>query len=240
MPRFFVAEINTDADIFRLPENAARHVQVLRSQPQDIIELFDGTGFVYTAEIASMGKKNVDVRLLTRTEHNAESPLRITLLQSISSAERMDFTIQKSVELGVFAICPIVTERSSQRLSGERADKKVARWQEIAQGACEQCGRSTVPCILPIQTFQAALSSLPDKGLRLLMSLNHAQQLPQFDAPQTVFLLVGPEGGLSYAEETIAIKYGFQAAGLGPRILRTETAALVAIAGMQILWGDLG
>lgn len=239
MPRFYVpAEVFTQPG-FSLPEHAARHVQVLRSQPGQIIELFDGCGCVYQAEITHMGKKNVDVLLGKCTLVNRESPLQTTLLQSISASERMDLTIQKSVELGVNVIQPVISERSMQRLSGERADKKTARWQDIAIGACEQSGRTRLPEIKPVLPLEDALTACPHHTLKLLMSLNRPQALNHLIRPRSVALLIGPEGGLSPTEENLAInRFGFHAISLGPRVLRTETAALAALAAIQMLWGD--
>lgn len=238
MPRFYLPPSVLVSDAFSLPNTAARHVQVLRYQPGEIIELFNGLGKVYQAEITSMGKKNVDVLIRESTDINLESPLNITLMQSISSSDRMDLTIQKAVELGVTVIQPVLTERSSQRLSGERAMKKLERWLDIAIGACEQCGRTVVPQIQPITGLSDALCALGVDDLKLLMSLNQPRALNQFTQPQAVVLLVGPEGGLSQAEEELAINHGFNAISTGPRVLRTETASLAAIAAMQLLWGD--
>ncbi|MDF7675301.1 16S rRNA (uracil(1498)-N(3))-methyltransferase [Neisseriaceae bacterium ESL0693] len=238
MPRFYVPSALNQLYTFSLPEATARHVQVLRSQPGDMIELFDGLGMVYLAEIMAMGKKNVDVLIRQRLETSVESPLSITLWQSVSSSDRMDLTIQKSVELGVTAIQPVLTERSSQRLNAERAEKKQARWQEIAVAACEQSGRTVVPKIYPVRPFDAALLAQSPADLKLLMSLNRTQALNQLPPPESVCLLIGPEGGLSNDEEDLAIQYGFQAISLGKRVLRTETASLAALAAMQMLWGD--
>lgn len=238
MPRFYLPPSVLVSDAFSLPDTAARHVQVLRYQPGEVIELFDGLGKVYQAEITSMGKKNVDVLIRESTDINLESPLNITLMQSISSSDRMDLTIQKAVELGVTVIQPVLTERSSQRLSGERAMKKLERWLDIAIGACEQCGRTVVPQIQPITGLSDVLCALGVDDLKLLMSLNQPRALNQFTQPQAVVLLVGPEGGLSQAEEELAINHGFNAISTGPRVLRTETASLAAIAAMQLLWGD--
>ena len=243
MPRFYIPK-NLTANLLNnvsvsLPDKVARHVQVLRYQPEDVIDLFDGSGMVYQAEIIAMGKKNVDVQLRDCKSISIESVLKITLLQSISSSERMDLTIQKSVELGVTKIQPILTERSSQRLQGERAMKKIERWQDIAISACEQCGRTVVPEVSPVTELSEVVGNISSDSLKLLMSLNQPVGLNEFALPQDdITLLIGPEGGLSNEEESLAIKHGFTAISLGPRILRTETASLAAIAAMQTLWGD--
>lgn len=239
MPRFYVAESFFVDQSLSLPDAVARHVQVLRMQPGEEITLFDGQGQVYQARISAMGKKNVDVCILSTQAESVESPLAVTLLQSLCSSERMDWVVQKSVELGVARIVPLISERSSQRLSGERAAKKVARWQEIAIAACEQCGRTVVPTVAEVMSMDAALMALPDEGMRLLMSLNRPQSLNQLAKPAAVTLLVGPEGGFGADEEAWAMSaFGFQAISLGPRVLRTETASLAAMAAMQVLWGD--
>ena len=243
MPRFYIPK-NLTANLLNnvsvsLPDKVARHVQVLRYQPEDVIDLFDGSGMVYQAEIIAMGKKNVDVQLRDCKSISIESVLKITLLQSISSSERMDLTIQKSVELGVTKIQPILTERSSQRLQGERAMKKIERWQDIAISACEQCGRTVVPEVSPVTELSEVVENISSDSLKLLMSLNQPVGLNEFAFPQDdITLLIGPEGGLSNEEESLAIKHGFTAISLGPRILRTETASLAALAAMQTLWGD--
>lgn len=238
MPRFYVPADVCEVNVFSLPDTTARHVQVLRCQPGELIELFDGQGLVYEAEIMSMGKKNVDVMIHDCKTVNAESSLTTTLLQSVSSSERMDMTIQKSVELGVSVIQPVLSERSSQRLGGERATKKQERWQDIAIAACEQCGRTVVPKIRPIMDLTSALEGVADADLKLLMSLRRPLALNEFSQPHAVTLLIGPEGGLSASEEELATRYGFSAFSLGPRVLRTETASLAALAAMQALWGD--
>ena len=155
----------------------------------------------------------------------------------------MDFTLQKSVELGVASIQPVLGGRSVVRLSGERADKRQARWQEIAVSACEQCGRNRVPQVLPLLDLPAALDALSDStALRLLASPHQAAPLSSFRQPESrrLQLMVGPEGGWTPQEEALARERGFAAFTLGPRILRTETAALAAISALQTLWGDFG
>lgn len=238
MPRFYIPSDLSLNSCFSLPEKVVRHVQVLRYQPGDVIELFDGSDRVYQAEIIIMGKKNVDVRLLSSNLVSLESPLKITLIQSVSSSERMDLTVQKSVELGINAIQPVITERSSKRFNHERALKKQERWREIAISACEQCGRTKIPEIRQILNLAEYLTLISATDLKLLMSLNQPKALNQLAQPQAVSLLIGPEGGLTKNEELLAMEHGFQAISLGPRVLRTETASLAAISAMQMLWGD--
>ena len=151
----------------------------------------------------------------------------------------MDFTLQKSVELGVMAIQPVISERCVVRLSGERADKRVARWQEIVVSACEQSGRNMVPEVRPLLPYREALKQMSSETTKLLMSLNRAQSLRAVKPfSDDLIFMVGPEGGWTDEEERMAFESGFQSVTLGKRILRTETASLAAIAAMQTLWGD--
>lgn len=151
----------------------------------------------------------------------------------------MDFAVQKGTELGVKRIVPAVSTRSNVRLSGERSEKKVRRWQEIAISACEQCGRNEVPPVVPIADLPQVLAVLPaDSGARLLLSPHGGVPLRSLPPVQSAVLLIGPEGGLTAEEEDLARSYGFQAVQLGARVLRTETAAMAALAAMQALWGD--
>lgn len=239
MPRFYVpAELNP-AQVLELPDTVVRHLHVLRIKADETITLFNGNGHCYPARLTVLEKRRAHAEILSRETPSNESPLKITLIQAVSSGERMDFTLQKSVELGVTEIRPVISERSIVRLSGERADKRVARWQEIVIAACEQSGRNIVPPVLPLVSYREALAELPPADVRLLMSLNRARSLADSAAaPQSLTFMVGPEGGWSEAEEEAAFAAGFQSVTLGPRVLRTETASLAAIAAMQTLWGD--
>jgi RNA methyltransferase, rsmE family len=216
-----------------------RHLNVLRVKNTEEIVLFNGNGKAYPALPEVLEKRRASVRILREEATDNESPLNITLVQAVSAAERMDFTLQKSVELGVAEIRPVISERCVVRLSGERAEKRVARWQEIVVSACEQSGRNIVPKVLPLTTYAQALQQLPQETTKLLMSLNRAQKLSDVQ-PQSgkVVFMVGPEGGWTEKEEQQAFDAGFQSVTLGKRVLRTETASLAAIAAMQTLWGD--
>ena len=216
-----------------------RHLNVLRVKNTEEIVLFNGNGKAYPALPEVLEKRRASVRILREEATDNESPLNITLVQAVSAAERMDFTLQKSVELGVAEIRPVISERCVVRLSGERAERRVARWQEIVVSACEQSGRNIVPKVLPLTTYAQALQQLPQETTKLLMSLNRAQKLSDV-RPQSgkVVFMVGPEGGWTEKEEQQAFDAGFQSVTLGKRVLRTETASLAAIAAMQTLWGD--
>lgn len=239
MPRFYVDFALIPDSVVELPDNVVRHLNVLRVKNTEEIVLFNGNGKAYPALPEVLEKRRASVRILREKATDNESPLNITLVQAVSAAERMDFTLQKSVELGVAEIRPVISERCVVRLSGERAEKRVARWQEIVVSACEQSGRNIVPKVLPLSTYAQALQQLPQETAKLLMSLNRAQKLsdvqPQFGK---VVFMVGPEGGWTEKEEQQAFDAGFQSVTLGKRVLRTETASLAAIAAMQTLWGD--
>ncbi len=239
MPRFYVDFALSPDSVVELPDNVVRHLNVLRVKNTEEIVLFNGNGKAYPALPEVLEKRRASVRILREEATDNESPLNITLVQAVSAAERMDFTLQKSVELGVAEIRPVISERCVVRLSGERAEKRVARWQEIVVSACEQSGRNIVPKVLPLTTYAQALQQLPQETAKLLMSLNRAQKLSDVQ-PQSgkVVFMVGPEGGWTEKEEQQAFDAGFQSVTLGKRVLRTETASLAAIAAMQTLWGD--
>ena len=239
MPRFYVDFALSPDSVVELPDNVVRHLNVLRVKNTEEIVLFNGNGKSYPALPEVLEKRRASVRILREEATDNESPLNITLVQAVSAAERMDFTLQKSVELGVAEIRPVISERCVVRLSGERAEKRVARWQEIVVSACEQSGRNIVPKVLPLMTYAQALQQLPQETTKLLMSLNRAQKLSDV-RPQSgkVVFMVGPEGGWTEKEEQQAFDAGFQSVTLGKRVLRTETASLAAIAAMQTLWGD--
>ena len=239
MPRFYVDFALSPDSVVELPDNVVHHLNVLRVKNTEEIVLFNGDGKVYPALPEVLEKRRASVRILREEATDNESPLNITLVQAVSAAERMDFTLQKSVELGVAEIRPVISERCVVRLSGERAEKRVARWQEIVVSACEQSGRNIVPKVLPLTTYAQALQQLPQETTKLLMSLNRAQKLSDV-RPQSgkVVFMVGPEGGWTEKEEQQAFDAGFQSVTLGKRVLRTETASLAAIAAMQTLWGD--
>jgi 16S rRNA (uracil1498-N3)-methyltransferase len=235
-PRVFVDAPLEHAGEVSLEDAAAHHLaRVLRLREGDTLTLFNGRGGEWDAEF--LGRRRVRLRAFSAVER--ESPLRITLVQGVSSGERMDYTIQKAVELGVFEIQPIACERSVVRLAAERAAKRVAHWQAVAAAACEQCGRNVVPHVLPVASLGDWLAVLPSDALRLTLSPDAPMTLRELPAPPSrVLLLVGPEGGLSPAERLDARNAAFSALRLGPRVLRTETAAVAALAAMQTLWGD--
>ena len=238
MPRFFLSAALHVGETVALPGDVVRHLNVLRCRIGEEIVLFNGAGLSYHAVLNSLDKRTAEAEIRSSRPSENESPLHITLIQAVSSGERMDFTLQKSVELGVNEIIPVESARSVVKLSGERAEKRVSRWQEIVISACEQSGRNTVPAVRPLLPFRQALQNLPDAEAKLLMSLNRSCRLNSLPPPRSVVFMVGPEGGWTEEEERLAQEAGFQAISLGRRVLRTETAALAAIAAMQTLWGD--
>ncbi|WP_313326361.1 MULTISPECIES: 16S rRNA (uracil(1498)-N(3))-methyltransferase [Pseudomonas] len=220
-----------------LPEAQAHYIgRVLRMAPGDAVQLFDGSGQEYLGELLEVGKKSVRVTLAQALPGQAESPLHVHLGQGLSRGERMDWAIQKATELGASVITPIVSERCEVRLKDERADKRLAHWRQVAISACEQCGRSTVPTIhSPV--LLADWLKARDEALKLVLH-PVAEPLTSHARPASLAFLIGPEGGLSDVEVEQAKAAGFHAARLGPRVLRTETAPVVALAVAQQLWGD--
>jgi 16S rRNA (uracil1498-N3)-methyltransferase len=224
-----------------LPRPAAYHVaRVLRMREGAPLHLFDGTGGEFHAQIARIGSDEVIVRLGDRVPGTPESPLRITLVQGVSRGERMDWTLQKATELGVAAIAPVLTARSVVRLDDKQARKKLAHWRGIVISACEQCGRSRLPTLCAPVTLRDYFSNVRKEGLRLVLSPSAPASLAGLASlPSRVELLIGPEGGLDDNELTAAQASGFMPVRLGPRVLRTETASVVALSVLQALWGDL-
>lgn len=221
-----------------LPETQAHYIgRVLRHATGDAVQLFDGSGREYLGELVEVGKKNVRVELREQFAGQPDSPLRIHLGQGLSRGERMDWAIQKATELGVAEITPIVSERCEVRLKDERADKRLQHWRQVAISACEQCGRSSLPLIHSPLALEDWLRGRDD-DLRLVLHPVAAPPLASHAPPSRLAFLVGPEGGLSDAEVEQAQAAGFHAARLGPRVLRTETAPVVALAVAQQLWGD--
>ncbi|MGL4994722.1 MAG: 16S rRNA (uracil(1498)-N(3))-methyltransferase [Deefgea sp.] len=239
MPRFYVDLPLSVGHSFDLPEAVARHVQVLRMQPSESLHLFNGQGGQYAAEITAMGKKTVSVQVQAFDNVDRESPLKLTLVQAISAADRMDYTVQKATELGVTVFQPVISQYCQQRYSGERAEKRLAHWQGIAASAAEQCGRTRLMEIRPIITVAQFLASQAEAELKLLMCPTGAVEyasLPENAA--SVIVLVGPEGGYSPEEDNQAIAYGYTSLILGPRIFRTETVAPVIASLLQLRYGD--
>jgi 16S rRNA (uracil1498-N3)-methyltransferase len=226
----------------RVTAGQAHHVMhVLRLPVGAPLTLFDGRGVEFPALIKRIDKSGLTLTVTGRNAVSRESPLDILLAQGISSGERMDYTVQKCVELGVTAIQPLMTQRSVVRLTAERAERRVAHWQSVTAAACEQCGRNVLPVVLPPLSLMKWLGEpVPANSVRFLLS-PYAAATPLRDRHRPlgrVTLLVGPEGGWSDDEIEAALSSGFLPLALGPRVLRTETAAVAALAALQALWGD--
>lgn len=239
LPRFYCREALSPGAHVELPVPVARHaVRVLRLPPGAPMILFDGRGGQYGARIERIERDRVFAELGAWEEIERESVLAVTLVQALQGGDKMDFTIQKAVELGVADIVPVDSRRSVLRLSGERAGKRVAHWQGVAASACEQCGRNRVPLVAPLEKVESWLARPAGNCLRLMLAPDADVALAELPPAKSVQLLVGAEGGLDPQEVIAAQQAGFRAVRLGPRVLRTETAALAALAAMQALWGD--
>ena len=242
IPRIFIpTPLHAGRDI-DLPTQAGEHVaRVLRLDRGHPLRLFDGSGNEYAGEIASLGKRAVTAHVLARAESaDRESPLRITLGQGIARGEKMDWILQKATELGVTRIVPLVTERTEVKLDAERAARRRAHWEAVLASACEQCGRNRLPRIdEPVRLVQWVAALDADAGLRLALDPRGDANARELDPGAQVTLAVGPEGGLSDHDLAALAQAGFRGLRLGPRILRTETAGLAALAALQVLHGDL-
>jgi 16S rRNA (uracil1498-N3)-methyltransferase len=238
LTRLYFPEKIAPGGRYRLPEAQAHHVRrVLRLKAGAKVTVFNGEGDEYGAAILDVAPAGVTVRVEARLDIDRESRLRIVLAQAVSTGERMDYTVQKAVELGVAAIQPVVSSRSVVRLDSERAARRVAHWQAVAVAACEQCGRNRVPAVAALLSFPRWLAAGSGPGVLLSPAAAlRLSDLPQPHSPLT--LLAGPEGGFTPDEQEAAERAGFAAVKLGPRVLRTETAAVAALAVMQALWGD--
>lgn len=221
-----------------LPDALAHHaLRVLRLRDGEAVVLFDGSGGEVEARLAVRGKA-VFAQLGEARAVERESPLRIVLVQALASGDKMDWVVQKAVELGAHAVQPVQAERSVLRLAGERADKRVAHWQQVAVAACEQCGRNRVPEIRPLQALAPWLGAHRDALNYVLAPGGAAGFADEPEPKDVVHLLVGPEGGWSEVEIAAFDAAGCRRVRLGPRVLRTETAGLAAVAALQARWGD--
>jgi 16S rRNA (uracil1498-N3)-methyltransferase len=238
-PRFYCREVLSPGAHIDLPAPVARHaVRVLRLPLGTAVVLFDGRGGEYDARIERIERDRVVAALGAWRDVERESGLAVTLIQAVQAGEKMDYTVQKAVELGVSQIVPVDSRRSVTRLSGERAARRVAHWQGVAAAACEQCGRNQVPQLAPLEKLENWLARPANGTLRLILAPDAEQALVDLPPVTNVQMLIGAEGGLDPQEIVAAQQVGFKAVRMGPRILRTETAGLAALAVMQALWGD--
>ncbi|MCP5162657.1 MAG: 16S rRNA (uracil(1498)-N(3))-methyltransferase [Hahellaceae bacterium] len=240
-PRFYSPTPFVEGEVCDLDENASHHIgKVLRMQSGQPVSLFNGDGKDYFATLVNIGKRTVSVTIDQIQSNTSESPLRTHIGQAVSKGDRMDYMIQKSVEMGTHQITPLVTERCEVRLKGDREEKRIAHWQQVAISAAEQCGRAVVTEIRPVMHLNDWLAEKSADECALVLHHRTTQALQSLPVPTRVRLLIGPEGGLSEAEINQALTFGFIGTTLGPRVFRTETAPVAALATLQWLWGDFG
>ena len=241
MPRFFCSQPLAVGAVIDLPEAVAHHVQVLRLAPGAAITVFNGEGGEYTAGLLHIGKRQVSAEVKAYTARDVELPYAITLAQALPEASKMDWIVEKAIELGVSGIQPLAAQRCVVRLSAERAEKKLAHWQGIIVSASEQSGRNRLARLAGLEDYAGWIGQ-QDLHRRIILTPRAEQSLADWahhQAPQAVTLVIGPEGGLSESEEKTAIAHGALALAMGPRILRTETAGLAAIAALNASWGGM-
>lgn len=231
--------LHSNAAITLEPSPSNHLARVLRKHIGDNVILFNGCGGEFPATITAVDKKAVHVQTRKLVAHECESDLQIHLGIAISRGERMDWVVQKATELGVSSISPLMTENTGVKLAGERAEKKLQHWQQVSINACEQCGRNRVPLVQALQNIQSWLTQT-DAEQKFVLHHRANSDNEDGNTPKSIALLIGPEGGLSESEIKAAEQEGYQSLQLGPRVLRTETAPLAAIAILQARWGDMG
>ena len=241
MPRFYCPPSLATGATVDLPESVAHHLHVVRMQPGAALTLFDGSGGQYQAVLAEIGKKRASATVIAHQAVEVELPWPVTLAQGLPEGSKMDWIIEKAVELGVAAVQPLAANRSVVRLSAERAEKRHAHWQGVIVAASEQSGRNRLAQLTPLADFNRWIAQ-PSGAPRIVLSPRASQSLAlwaQATAPGPVTLMIGPEGGWSEQEEAAAQASGAIALSLGPRVLRTETAGLAALAVINAAWGGM-
>lgn len=243
MPRFYCPQPLAVGATVDLPESVAHHLHVVRLQPGAALTLFDGRGGQYRATLLETGKKRASATVDAFDAIDVELSYAVTLAQGLPEGAKMDWIVEKAVELGVAAVQPLAAQRSVVRLSGDRLDKRQAHWQGVIESASEQSGRNRLAQLLPLAEFRRWIEAPQESPQpRILLSPRGTQSLAgwaQANAPQALTLLVGPEGGFSPEEEDAAIAAGALPLSMGPRVLRTETAALAAMAMLAGIWGGM-
>lgn len=246
MPRFYCSQPLSNGATVDLPESVAHHLHVVRMQPGAALTLFDGRGGQYQAALLEIGKKRASATVLAHEAVEVELPYAVTLAQGLPEGSKMDWIIEKAVELGVAAVQPLAAQRSVVRLSGERLEKRHAHWQGVIVAASEQCGRNRLAALAPATDLKPWLATAPAQprsaGRRILLSPRATESLAAWahaHPPQALTLLVGPEGGFTREEEDAALAAGALALSMGPRVLRTETAALAALAMLGGIWNGM-
>ncbi|MEP7042224.1 MAG: 16S rRNA (uracil(1498)-N(3))-methyltransferase [Dokdonella sp.] len=242
IPRIYVPQPLHSGRVVELPIQAGEHIaRVLRLDCGHLLRLFNGDGSEYTSELTSVAKRAVTARVLeSASTPDRESPLRITLGQGIARGDKMDWILQKATELGIARFVPLITDRTEVKLGAERAERRLSHWQAVIASACEQCGRNRLPELhepVRLADWAAALGEV--SGLRLALDPHGDVGVRDLSVAQQATLAVGPEGGLSDQDLAILDQAGFRGLRLGPRILRTETAGLAALAALQAIHGDL-
>ncbi len=242
IPRFYCPCLLTVEQSFTLPEEVFRHaIQVLRLQVSESLLLFNGEGGEYLANLTEINKRSATVLIQSFDPSERESSLALTLVQALVKPDKMDFALQKAVELGISAFQPLITQRSVVRTDKEKIEKKLQHWQAVTISACEQSGRTRPPKIYAPQTLDQYLSQLNDKTTYLLLAPGSAQNLSQVTVQTNhLAVLIGPEGGFTAEEVEACLAAKMQGIALGKRILRAETASTSVLAILQLLHGDLG
>jgi 16S rRNA (uracil1498-N3)-methyltransferase len=239
IPRIYTEQALITGELIQLEEAASHHLsKVLRMQAGRELILFNGAGGEFTAVIQEVSKKYVAVLIAEHSADNRESPLQLELAIGISRGERFEWVLQKATELGITKITPLITERTEVKTGGDRQEKMQDRWQQIIISACEQCQRNLLPELAAPVQLNDWLATV-NSDFRFVLHHRDSKSLPTDQKPQSVSLLIGPEGGLSENEIAQAQAKNFNALTLGPRVLRTETAPIAAISLVQYLWGDL-
>ncbi|QJD91739.1 16S rRNA (uracil(1498)-N(3))-methyltransferase [Duganella dendranthematis] len=241
MPRFYVSQPLAIGQLVALPEAVAHHVQVLRLAQGDLITLFNGDGGEYTASLSELARRSASADIKAHTAREAELPFAVTLAQALPEGSKMEWIIEKAIELGVSGFQPLAAQRCVVRLSAERAEKKLEHWRGIIVSASEQSGRNRLAQLAPPQDYKQWITQ-QDMHRRIILTPRAEQSLADWarhQPPQAVTLVVGPEGGLSEQEEDLALRHGALPLAMGPRILRTETAALAAVSVLSAAWGGL-
>ena len=238
VPRIYCEGPLSPGAVVELGERAARHVAALRLAAGDTVTLFNGDGTESVAVLGAAGRRRLVATVHERLTVDRESPLAIRLAQGVCASDRMDLVLQKATELGVVAIQPVVTARSIVRLANERRERREAHWQHVVIAACEQCGRNRVPEVAPSASFGDFLARLERRGTLVLLAPDGAATVRALAPTPPVTVLIGPEGGLAPEERALATAAGFLPVRFGPRVLRTETAPLAALAALQAIYGD--
>lgn len=238
VPRFYQPTPLIVDTLISLDDNCVQHIaRVLRMKPNEAIILFNGDGCEYTGNLVEVEKRRVSVQITTCNTPARISPLNIQVGQSISRGDRMDYAIQKTTELGMNTLTPLISDRCEVKLKADRLEKKQQQWQQLAISACEQSLRTNIPNINNPTTLDEWITNC-DAQVKLVLHHHSVKPLGDYEKPASVALLVGPEGGLTQREVDLAISHGFQPVTFGPRVMRTETAPVAALSVLQYLWGD--